>query len=403
MSKFIYKLVNKQNKVIGGSIEASSKNKARKKLESEGSTVLFIIPDKASIRSRGILSCLKTFSMVDKIAFFRNLAAMLGAGISVTNALTVIKDQMRSKKARKIISDMIVEVENGQKLSEVMRKKSKYFPEFLVETVSVGELAGRLVETCDRLADDLQYRYDLETKVKTSLAYPLVVVVVMILVLIIMMTYVLPQVAILFEDLGGELPLPTRILLGLNYIIQNYYLFIIGVIVAFVVIFILLLKAEKWRYFLHYALLKLPIFGILIKETNLAFFFRTMEALFTSGVSLIHSVEVSKKTIKNHVYRKTLDSISPFLLHGTNLSETLKSCPFLFPLQLQRMIEVGEKTGGLEKSFQYLNTYYDKSVRHRTEVITASLEPVLLVAAGIVVGILALSLFLPIYESTKLF
>lgn len=402
MAIFSYKAVDKKNKIISGTIKAASKRQARKRLGKDGSTVLFVVPQKASGFSFRSLPFFSRFSAAERINFFRNLAAMVAAGITVADSLRVLKEQMPNKQAKKTVSDMVSDIENGQRLSGAMKKAPrKYFPEFLLEAVNVGEVSGKLTDTLDRISDDLQYEYDLKRKVTASMAYPAIVVCVMIVVAAIMMVYVLPQIATLFTELQVDLPLPTRILLWTSNFIQDYYYFIIAFVVLFIAAFIFLLKKKKSRYYIHLAYLKLPVFGKLIKETNLALFFRSLEALFNAGISLLRSIEVSEKTLKNEVYKKTLESMNPILIHGTNLSEVMKPFPFLFPLQLQRMIEVGEKTGKLEESFKRLCGYYDKSVKHRTETLTATIEPLILIIAGIGVGMLALSIFMPIYGATQ--
>jgi len=403
MAKYYYKVVDKKNKVVSGSIKAIFKRQARKKLEQQGSTVLFVIPDKSSRWSLRSLPFFGRFSVPERIAFFRNLASMVAAGMSVADALRVAKDQYPNKQTQKMIGSMVADIENGKRLSVAMKGVSKkYFSEFLVEAVNVGEVAGRLTDTLDRISEDLQYEYDLRRKVKASLAYPVIVIFVMIIVMIVMMVYVLPQIASLFKELKANLPLPTRVLLAISGFVQKNYWFIIAAMVFLVAGVFAMTRIKKTRYFIHYFFLKMPVFGKLIKETNLSLFFRSLEALFASGISLLKSIEVSKKALKNDVYKKTLYSISPILLHGTSLSEVFKPYPFLFPVQLQRMVEVGEKTGKLEESFKRLSYYYDKSVRHRTEMLTATIEPIILVIAGISVGFIALSIFLPIYQSSQI-
>lgn len=403
MAKFYYRIVDKNNKVINGTIKALSKRQARKKIEKKGSTVLFVIPDKSSRLTLKSLPLFGRFSSADRISFFRNLGAMVSAGISVADSLRVLRDQTQNKQTQKALSQMVADIENGQKLSVAMKGvPKKYFSEFLIEAVNVGEVAGRLTDTLDRVSEDLQYEYDLRRKVRASLAYPFIVICVMIMVMIVMMVYVLPQIASLFTELKVNLPLPTRILLAISGFVQKNYIFIIIGLILLIAAVISMTRIKKTRYFIHYFFLKMPIFGIMIRETNLSLFFRSLEALFASGISLLRSIEVSKKALKNDVYKKVLFSIDPILIHGTNLSEAFKPYPFLFPVQLQRMVEVGEKTGKLEESFKRLCSYYDKSVRHRTEILTATIEPLILIIAGISVGFLALSIFLPIYQSTQI-
>ena len=403
MPKFTYKLVNKKDKVIGGSITARSKAQALKKINQDGSTVLFVIPDKDPRLSRKILSLGSGFSTTNKILFFRNLAAMIASNVSVVDALRVFQEQERSKQMKKVITAMVRDIENGAKLSDAMKKNPRYFSEYIIGTVDIGELSGRLVETLDRISEDLQYEYDLKKTVQASLAYPAVVLCSMTVVLITMMVYVLPKIADLFRELDAELPFITKVLISISTFIRMHPFILAGSIMGIFVLLLLSLKTKKGRFIISYMNLRMPVFGSLIKETNLALFFRTLEALFSSGISLVHSIDIAKKTVKNELYKKSLEAIKPILVHGTKLSDALKPFPFLFPLQIQRIVEVGEQSGKLEESFKRLNMYYDRNVRHKTKTLTSLIEPVILIVVGISVGIIALSIFLPIYESVQVF
>ncbi len=283
MPDFFYKILDKNNKVVSGTIKASSKRAAKRKLTKDGSIVILVVLDSRTAFSLRKIFPFSRFSAQDRINFFRNLAAMIAAGITVSDALRVLGEQVSGKQIKKHISQMVIDIENGQKLSAAMAKvPRKYFSEFLVEAVNLGEVAGKLTDTLDRISDDLQYQYDLQRKVKSSMAYPTIVIFVMLIVAVVMMVYVLPQIATLFKELGTPIPLPTKILLWISAFIQNYYYVIIGALIIFIGLFIFLLKKEKTRYYIHYLYLKAPIFGKLIKETNLAIFFRSLEALFNA-------------------------------------------------------------------------------------------------------------------------
>ena len=399
MAKFNYKLVNKENKIIGGSVSTLTKGRAKEMLEKDGSTVLFIARDENSLWHRKIIARLLGFSTQDRISFFRNLGTMLTAGVPIAETLRVIGKQTKSDKAKQAINAMVNDIENGKQLSGAMEKFSDLFSPFLIETVRVGEITGRLTRTLDRISVDLEKDYELQREVKSQMAYPLVVIIVMIVVLTIMVLYVLPKIADLFTELNLELPLPTRILLGGGVFVQNYYAFIIGGIITLIAGFFLLLRNKKARYTFHYAILKMPIFGEIIKETNLVFFFRSLESLLASGVSFPRGIEVAKKTLNNDVYQQALEKMQPLLLQGVPFADTLKPFPFLFPLEIQSMIEVGGRVGKLEESFIHVSSYYERSLRTRTKTLTSLVEPILMIFTGIVVGIIALSVFLPIYQT----
>lgn len=402
MPKFNYKIVNKKNKVIGGTIKAFSKSRAQKKLESDGSAVLFIVPDKSSGLFRKISFFPSGFSMDDRIYFFYNLSAMLTAGISISDALRVLKEQMRGGRTKKVISTMIQDIENGQKLSSAMKKFPKYFSNFLAELVNVGEVTGKLIETLERISINLENEHELKKKIRASMAYPLVIISVMIAALIIMMVFMLPNIAILYNELGAELPLPTKILVDANKFFQNNHFLILGCLLGIFSIIFLLTKIKKGRYAFHYIHLKIPVLGSLAKESTLAFFFRSLELLFTSGISAINSVDIAKNTVKNEVYKEALNVANPILTHGAPLFEIFKPFPSLFPLQLQRTIEVGERAGRIEESLRHLSAYYERSVRHRTQNMSALLEPILMIIIGITIGWFAISIFLPIYQVAQI-
>lgn len=406
MPNYSYKLVNKDNKLHGGLIKARSKKRAHKTLSQDGSTVLLIYREKDSLFSKDLqlpawLS--SGFSTYEKIIFFRNLATMLSAGVSLSSSLRVFEEQARKKKLKKIFDKMAHDVENGRTLSNAMRKHPRQFSEFVIEAVNVGEITGELSMGLDKIAADLERDYELTRKVTSAMAYPIVIVTVMIAVVALLIVYVLPKISELFHELNTPLPLPTRILLGIGSFFGQYpYVMPLSAMV-FLTAFILIKKYEKTRYWLHYGILRIPVFGEIIKEFNLARFFRAVESLITSGVSLVKAVEVSKKTLKNSVYRRALSAIEPVLLHGGRLTDALKPFPFLFVPQVRHIVDVGEKTGKFDEIFLKLAEHYERTINHKTQMLTALIEPVIMVAIGIIVGGVAISIFLPIYQTATLF
>ena len=361
MAAFTYKLVTPENKLVSGVISAFSKTGAKKTLSQNGSTVIFITRDKTASPFHKELSISFGFRKIDKIYFFRNLATMISAGLSLATALEVLQEQMKNKRLKKAIMEMSGEIKNGKRLSASMKKHPRYFSDYLVETIGVGEVTGKLSETMDRISTDLERDYELYKKVQGAMAYPVVVIIVMVAVIILVSTLILPQIAQLFIELKTPLPLITRVLLNTTNFMQNHPYYVTLSVIGFFMAFYFIWKNKRGRFIIHKAFLKIPIFGELIKEFNLARFFRALESLMMSGVSLVRSVDIAKKTLKNDVYKKTLDTIHPVLLHGSPLSEVLKPFPHLFPMQTRRIVEVGEKTGKLEEVFLRINTYYEKA------------------------------------------
>lgn len=401
MPKFAYKIVTKENKIVEGALPAVSEAAARKTLETDGFTVISLSRDKEkSIFRRELVLPGFAFAKPDQILFYRNCATMISAGLSIVEALKVLEEQQRSSKVKAAIETIIREIENGQRLSSAMKKFPKYFSDYIVETINVGEVTGRLADTIDRISVDLEHDYELTRKVRGAMAYPIVVIVVLLLVVVGLTSFVLPKVADLFEELHAELPLPTRILLGGSAFVRDNPLIIAGILAAAVISLYAAWRNKKGRHIIHFVFLKLPIFGDLAREFNLARFFRGLESLFVSGVSLVRSVEISKKTLRNDVYRDALDRMHPSLMQGTPLTQVLEPHPFLFPTQTRRMVGVGERTGKLDEIFVRITAYYERSLNHKTQMLASLIEPVLIVVIGVVVGGLAISVFMPIYQAS---
>jgi len=396
MPNFRYKIVTKDQQIKEGAISSPFGFSARKNLTRDGSSVLLLSKEKSPILQVDA-PFLSGFPLGEKIYFFRNLAMMVDSGISIVEALEIISEQVKTKKVKKAILKISDDVRNGQKLSDAMRKFPKYFPEHIVENVNMGITAGRLNETLDRISNDFEKDDELRKKVTGAIAYPLIIVVVMIAVLIIFIFYVLPGIAEMFFSLEVATPLPTRILLGIGSFLKTKPLVIPGIFFGFLLFISIGLKFKKTKYFLHKILLRLPIFGDLIKNYNLVLFFRSLESLSRSGVPIVSTVEIAAKTTNNEVYKRALDRVKPLLLQGISLSDALSPFTFLFSKQTRKIITVGERAGKMDEAFHRISEYYLRVVDHKTRMLTVLIEPILMLVLGVFVAIIALSLFLPLY------
>jgi len=397
MPDFQYKILTKDRKIKEGTISALFKFNARRALSRDGSIVIQIFDPATPIFEKNI-PFLGGFSLGEKIYFFRNLAMMIDSGVSMVESLEIISDQVKDGKVKKSILKIGEDVRNGKKLSDAMRKFPKYFPQYIIENVNMGDMAGRLNETLNRISADLEKDDELRKKVAGAVAYPLVIVGVMFIVMIALMFFILPGISQLFIDLEAPIPLPTKILLDSADFLRTNPLLVPGVLLGFILLITIGLKFRKTRYILHYIMLKLPVFGELIKDYNLVLFFRSLESLFKSGIPIVATVEIARNTTNNEVYKKALEGVKPALLHGVSFSDTIAPFPKLFSKQTRKIIMVGEKSGKMEESFSRISDYYLRAVDYKTRMLTVLIEPFLMLALGIVVGLLALSIFLPIYN-----
>ncbi len=398
MPKFTYRLITKKDKIKEGTISALSKKKAEEKLSGDGSTILLLSREGSSFLKTDLLSFITGFSQSERIIFFRNLSIMIQSGLSIAEALGILSEQVKSSKVKKAITKIANEVRDGKKLSESMARYPKYFPEYLTETVNMGNVSGRLSEVLDRISDDLEKDYELKRKISAAIAYPVIVTVAMLAVAVGLSFFILPLIEELFVEFGAPLPFLTRIILSGGKFLRAYPFIILGVMAGIIVFFSLLLKNERGRYAVHYLFLKFPVFGDLIKEYHLVLFFRSIESVVMSGMSLAEAVKIAKKTLTNDVFKKALDNIYPNLIHGTPLSETLAPFSSLFPVQTQRIVAVGERTGASEEIFKRITGHYERSVDYKTRMMTVLIEPMLIAMLGVVIAGLALSIFLPIYQ-----
>jgi len=397
---FTYKVVDKENKVSNGIIAAWTTRGARRAISHDGTTVLRLMtPRQAEGASGRRFRLRRNFTSVERITFFRNVAAMLSSGIPITRALRIQAEQLKGKPVQQAIERMVRELENGKRLSTAMEFYPKYFSPYLVETVRVGEVSGKLNDTMRRMADDLERSYTLRREIQSKMAYPVVVLIVLIATATVLTGYVLPKLATLFDELGVTPPLPTRIVLGVGTFVAHYPWAIVAGALALVLGVVLAWRSRRGKYVIDTFFLRMPLFGQLVREANIAFFSRALTSMYASGISIVRSVEISRKTLRNSVYTRALENMHPLLLHGTPLSETLRPYPFLFPSQAQHMIEVGEQSGKLGESLQHVTDFYERSVYHRTQTLTSLIEPILMVIVGIAVGGLALAVFLPIYNT----
>ncbi len=398
MFPYTYKIINSENQIISGTIRSVSKIFAKRRLSSDGSSVIMIMLDSGSVWAKSFSPSVSSFKPIERIMFFRNLSMMMDAGLPLAEGLEVLHEQINKAGVRNAIDAMTREIMNGQSLSNAMRAFPEYFTPYIVEMIRVGELTGTLTQTLERIADDLEKDNETRQKVIGAIAYPLIVFSVMISIALLLMLYVLPKVQDMFKEVGVALPPITAFLLSVSAFMEAHPIGIFATIIFSIAICFSLYDTKKGKYFFHFLALRIPIFGELIKEANLSRFFRSMNSLIGSSISIDQAVEISEKTLTNAMYKEALEKIQPIVRYGVPLTEALKSFPFLFPMQTCKILGVGEKTGKVGESLERLVTHYDRALSHKAKMITSLVEPILMGLAGLMVGVLALSIFMPLYQ-----
>jgi type IV pilus assembly protein PilC len=329
--------------------------------------------------------------------FTRQFATMIGAGLPMVQCLDILSQQMESAEFRKIVADIKESVQSGTTLSEALSRHKKIFDDLFVNMVEAGETGGALDVILVRLANYREKADALARKVKGALVYPIVVVIVAIAVTIAMLKFVVPTFAKMFTDLGGTLPEPTKIVMGVSDFVNDYFFIMIGGAIGFVVAFRLMLRNKSARLYWDTFKLKLPGFGNLIRKTAVARFTRTLGTLLSSGVSILEALEITAKTAGNMVIQNAVRKSMLSIAEGETITQPLKESG-VFPPMVVQMISVGEKTGGLDDMLAKIADFYDEEVDAAVSALTSLIEPIVIVFIGVVIGGIMIAMYLPMFD-----
>lgn len=340
-------------------------------------------------------------SLNEKILFVRNLSMLLKSGISIVEALEILKNNTKSKTLIYILNEAISDVQRGQFLSNSLNKFKNVFGEFFVNIIRVGELTGKLPENLDKLADELAQIGALKRKIITTMIYPTFIITTMVVLVIFVLYFVFPKILPIFENLGVELPLTTKIFIKVSYFLINNTTELIIFLIIFILSFFIALRFPKSKFYIDLFLLNLPLLSDVIKKYILAEFSRILSLLLGSGLKIVESIEIAGNALTNNVYKKILIDVSSNVLSGYPLNESLEKFPKLFPYNFVKMIEIGERTGNLEKNLRYLSQNFEEDVDTFLERFINILEPLILVIIAATIGFMAISIILPIYELSE--
>lgn len=334
-----------------------------------------------------------------KVIFAKDLSLMLKSGLVLSEAMDIIEEQSVGRM-KKIVRGMLGSIRSGQSLSSSLARYPKDFSLFFVNIVNAGELSGNLEKNLDNIAEQLKKENDLISKIKGALFYPVTVMVAAFFMGLAMAFLVLPKITPLFEGLKVKLPLSTRILIWSSHLVVNYGFWLFAGIMAFILSLVWLVRKDFSQPLTHLLLLKVPVVKTIVIKTNLARFCRVLATLLKSGINIDEAIDITNKALGNYYYKKALTRVSRRVSQGGKLSESLEEFGKLFPRITTRMIKVGEKSGNLDETLFYLADSYEGEVDNSTKSLSTLIEPILLLAIGLTVAFLAMSIITPIYEIT---
>lgn len=382
-----------------GEIEAPDRASAVAELRRKAVLVTGI-REKAAARPAGARAGAKVKDR-DLAIFTRQFSTMVDAGLPLVQCLTILAEQSDSKGLRAVTSRVAGTVEAGSTLADALRRHPRTFDELYVNLVEVGEAGGILDTVLQRLSMYIEKAAALKRKVKSATIYPLTIIGVAFIVIIFMLTFVIPTFAKMFTQMGADLPLPTVIVIRLSNFATAYWWLLLGGALGIVYGIRTYYRTEGGRSVIDALLLKLPIFGILIRKVAVARFTRTLGTLVSSGVPILEGLRITARTAGNRVVERAVLETRASVTAGKTLADPLRTST-VFPPMVVQMISVGEQTGALDAMLNKIADFYEDEVDTAVGALTSLLEPLMIVFLGVVVGGLVVAMYLPIFRMVTL-
>jgi type IV pilus assembly protein PilC len=395
MPVYTYKGTNRSGSAVSGEVSAASKDDVKNQLRRQQITA-------TKMSEKGKEFNLPTFgggvNAKELAIFTRQFSVMIDAGLPLVQCLEILASQQENQTFQKVLTGTRASVEGGATLSAAMRQYPKVFDALYVNMVEAGETGGILDTILQRLSTYIEKNVKLKRAVQSALIYPIGVLSIAGAVIILLLWKVVPIFATLFAGLGVDLPLPTKIVIGMsNFIGSIFGLLIVVAAVGIIFGIKVWYGTEQGRYVLDSIILKLPVLGILMRKIAVARFTRTLGTLIASGVPILEGLDITAKTAGNAVVERSLQQVRKSLEEGKSLTEPLKDSA-VFPGMVTQMIAVGEQTGAMDAMLQKIADFYEEEVDAAVKDLLTALEPIMIVFLGVVVGGVVISMYMPLFS-----
>src|SRR5215212_8388597 len=396
MALYTYRVLDKQGEIIQDKLEGSGTLAVAYELRQQGLLVIDVKEQGAA--QKDILAPFKRVKLNDLVVFSRQLSTMINAGLPIVRSLYILSEQTENLKLKDVVVAVRKDVEAGLSLSEALEKHPDVFSRLYVEMIKAGEVGGILDAVLLRLADQLERDQDLRRKIRSALTYPIVVFILAILAASFMLIFIVPIFAKIFQDLGGTLPLPTRICMLLSNILTSWWgVFVYAAMALGVYLFLRWKKSERGRKVWGRAVLRIPAkIGDVVKKATLARFARTLGTLSAAGVPILQAIETTAMASGNWIVERALLKSRDAIREGIPLYKPLEEEP-IFPPMVTRMIAVGEETGDIDGMLTKIAEFYESEVDAAVKALTSILEPLMIVVVGSIVGFIVISMYLPMF------
>jgi len=400
MAIFQYKARDKNQATFSGRVEASSEAEAVEMLKERELAVIFVKPEKGeqSKISSGIV-----FGRVkpkDVVIFSRQFAVLISASVPVVQSLKIVVDQTESLKLKIAVSQVADEIDAGTRLSEALGKHPKIFSNFYISVIRSGETSGKLDEVLTYLADEMEKDYDMTSKIKGAMIYPIFVFAGLTGVGIVMMVFVVPKLTAILTETGAELPFATKVLIGLSGFMTNYWwllVLVIGGVAAGINIFY---KTPAGKKAIDYLKLRLPIFGHLFQMIYLVRFTRSMQTLIIGGVNITKSLKITADVVSNEIYKELIEQTVKEVEDGNSISNVFAESNQI-PKMVSQMLSIGEKTGKMDIILQRITEFYTREINNIVANLMTLMEPIIMVIMGVAVGLMVAAIIMPMYNMAQ--
>lgn len=416
MAKYSYRGKKNTGETVSGKIEAASKEEAVDKLSLAGCLPIHIEEEFVVTNQKKTLEVKRKDVSVPEqpevsplskpqgrvksrqvTVFSRQLASLLKSGVSILSALNIISEQSDNPHLKATLKDICSAVKDGSTFSSALNNYPRIFPSLYVALVRSGEETGTLPAALLRIADYRAKQEELLSRIRMSLAYPILMAVVGVGTIIFMLTFVMPRLMGIFASLGEKLPMPTRILISISQGLRHWWFWIILAVVAVVLLIKKQIKTEAGKLAFSLFCLRLPVFGKLILKAELARFSRTLELLIKNGISILRAIDVAIPVLENEAIKKQLRQSHQELEHGGFFGRSLKDSK-IFPAFMSNLISIGEESGRLDEALAEVADSYEHDTDEAMKMASSLIEPLMILVMGLVVGFMVVAMLLPIFE-----
>ncbi|TXH31430.1 MAG: type II secretion system F family protein [Actinobacteria bacterium] len=398
LATFDYQVRDRAGKVVRGRIDAESPTAVASKLKSMGYAPISITEANAGLNKEikipGVGNKVK---LKDLAVSARQFATMINSGLSLLRALAILSDQTENKALAEVYGSVRLAVEQGSSLSQALAQHPKVFPPIMVNMTRAGETGGFLDQVLVQLADNFEAEVKLRSTVKSAMTYPLVVFAFAIISMTAMLLFIVPVFSTMFEGLGGELPLPTRVLVMISEILKTFMPFIVILLIVALILWKKYKHTPRVRNVVDPMKLKAPVFGPLFQKIALSRFSRNLGTMIHSGVPILQSLDIVADTTGNVVIARAVRDVEVSVRQGESLAGPLVNHP-VFPPMVVQMMAVGEDTGSLDAMLHKISDFYDQEVEATTEALTSLIEPIMIAVVGAIVGAMIVALYMPIFK-----